>query len=352
MIKFIPVKGEELKGEYIVLSKLLSFSWARCYGVIGARDGGKTYGIKKICTEDNIFEGKKFIVIRDTQTACDEVVKNGGLKFFKDIFTFEKKFANHNYDIVNYQIKIDGKHAGEVMPLDAYYKYKGNYYDCENIFFDEFIPERQQQYRGNRARAFVNTLETLMRSRTNCRVFMTANALELGNDILELLDIHIKNGQYGYYINTDKKVVIFYAPDSPGFIERRKKSAAANMSKGSFLDANFNNNEFEEEDCVVFEKRPPCNLYGIYYSAEGECVRLYKANEGNQYFVCKDINPKSYGYMRYCFHISQVGANRTYAPDAVRKFLARLLELKQVKFESRFVFGIYCAICQKTLKKH
>lgn len=351
MIKYISVNSEDLKGEHIVLSRLLSFSWARVYGVIGARDYGKTYGFKKICTEDFIFKNERFIVVRDTITACDEIATAGGLNFFGDIFTFEKKFKNHEYDVANYKIRIDGKHAGEIMPLDAYYKYKGNYYDCRNIFFDEFIPEKQQQYRGNRARSFVNTLETISRSRTNCRVFMTANALELGNDILELLDIHIKNGQYGYYINTDKKVVIFYAPDSPGFIERRKTALGANIARGTFLDANFNHNEFDSDDCIIFEKRPPCNLYGIYYSTEGEAVRVYKSNKQDEYYCCKDINAKSYGYMRYCFNISQVGPNRQYAPDTVRKFLARLLELKKIKFESRFIFGVYCAICQKTLKK-
>ena len=352
MIKFIPCKSEDLKGDHIVLSKLFSFSWARIFAVIGARDYGKTFGFKKVLIEDFIYDGKTFNVVRDTQTACDEIAANGGLKFFGDVFTFVKKFAKHNYDVANYKIKIDGKHAGEIMPLEAFYKYKGNYYDSQNILFDEFIAEKQQQYRGNRARSFVNTLETISRSRTNSRVFLTANALELGNDILELLDIHIKNGQYGYYINTDKKVVVFYAPDSPGFIERRKDSIAATITKGTFLDANFNNNMFDDNDCVIFEKRPPCNLYGIYYSPEGEAVRLYKANNGNEYYACKDINPNSYGYMRYVFKISQVGANRTYAPDTVRKFLSRLLELKQVKFESRFIFGVYCAICQKTLKKH
>lgn len=351
MIKYIPVKSEDLKHDHIVLSKLLSFSWARIFAVIGARDYGKTFGFKKILVEDFIYNHKTFNVVRDTQTACDEITANGGLKFFGDIFTFIKKFTKHKYDVANYKIKIDGKHAGEIMPLAAYYKYKGNYYDSENVLFDEFIAEAQQMYRGNRARQFVNTIETISRSRTNSRVFMTANALELGNDILELLNINIKNGKYGYYINTDKKVVVFYAPDSPGFKERRKKSLAANIAKGTFLDANFNNNEFEDQDCIVFEKRPPCNLYGIYYSSEGECVRLYKSNTGNEYFVCKDINAKSYSYMRYCFNISQVGSNRTYAPESVRKFLTKILELKQVKFESRYVFGIYCAICQKTLKK-
>lgn len=349
MQKYIPVKPSDLHDKYINLNKLFSFSWAKIFGVIGARGYGKTYAIKKKITKDYIFDKKKFTVIRDTIDACEKIAEQKGVKFFGDIFQ-EHCLSKHKYSIDGFAISIDNKLAGEIIPLSAYYKYKGNYYDAENVFFDEFIAEEIQAYRGNRARQFANTVETIVRDR-NARVYLSANALDLGNDILEMLDIHIKNKQYGYYINKQKGVVIYYAPDSQEFLERKQNSISGQMTAGTFLDANLNHNEFESGECEIFEKRKPCNLYGIYYNNENECIRLYKSNETNEFYVCKDINSNSYLYMRYVFNAKQMSTNRKYADNDTRKFLQNILFNKQVKFESKYLFGVYCSICNNTLKK-
>lgn len=349
MQRYIPVKPSELHDKYINLNKLFSFEWASTFGVIGARGYGKTYKIKKKITKDFIFNGDKFVVIRDTIDACEKIAEQKGIKFFGDIFQ-EPCLSKHTYSIDGFAITVDNKLAGEIVPLSAYYKYKGNYYDAKNIFFDEFIAEDVQAYRGNRARQFANTIETIVRDR-KARVYLSANALDLGNDILEMLGIHIKNKQYGYYINKEKKVVIYYAPDSAEFLERKQNSISGTMTKGTFLDANMNHNEFERGECEIFERRKPCNLYGIYYNNEDECIRLYKSNDTNEYYVCKDINSNSYLYMRYVFNAKQMSTNRKYANNDVRKFLQGILYNKQVKFESKYVFGVYCSICNNTLKK-
>ena len=349
MQKYIPVKPSDLHDKFINFNKLFSFQGCNIFGTIGGRGYGKTYKFKKKITKDYIFHGKKFVVIRDTIDACEKIAENKGVKFFGDIF-LEPCLARHSYSIDGFAISIDNKLAGEIVPLSAYYKYKGNYYDAENIFFDEFIAEDVQAYRGNRARQFANTIETIARDR-NVKVYLSANALDIGNDILEMLDIHIKNKQYGYYINKEKGVVIYYAPNSKEFLERKEKSISGTMTKGTFLDANMNHNEFERGECEIFEKRKPCNLFGIYYSNEDECIRLYKSNETNEYYVCKDINANSYQYMRYVFNAKQMATNRKYANADVRKFLQNILYEKQVKFESKYLFSVYCSICNNTLKK-
>ena len=351
MQRYIPVDPSKLHDIHINLSRLLSFNQCRIFGCVGARGYGKTYWFKRLITKDFIYDNIKHVVIRDTIEACEKVAEDGGHKFFGDIFSTEKCLKNHTYNIQGTTITIDDKLAGEIIPMSAYYKYKGNYYDADDILFDEFIQESVQAYRGNRARQFANTIETIIRARPKARVFMTANALDLGNDILEMLDIHIKNGQFGYYINEEKKVVIYYAPDSEEFKRMKANSISGIITKGTFLDANLNRNEFEDAGCILFEKRKPCNIYGIYYNNENECFRLYKSNSANEYYVCKDINANSYSYMRYVFNAKQISANRKYANQDIRKFLSGILFNKQVKFESQYLFGVYCSIVNNTLKK-
>lgn len=349
MQRYIKVDPNNIHDVFICLNRLYSFSWASIFGVIGARGYGKTYFIKRQCAKDFIFDNKKMVIIRDTVEACEKIAENKGIKFWGDVFQ-EKALQKHDYLIEGNTIKIDDKLAGEIMPLSTYYKYKGNYYDAENIFFDEFIPEEVQAYRGNRARQFANTIETIARDR-RVRVHLSANALDLGNDILEALGIQIKNKQYGFYLNIEKHVVIYYAPDNKEFKERKRNSISGRITSGTFLDANMNNNEFEKGECDIFEKRKPCNLYGIYYNRENECLRLYVTNDGSEYYVCKDINANSYSYMRYVFETKQVTGNKKFAGKEIRDMLKNLLTSKRVKFESKYLFGVYCSIINNTLKK-
>ena len=349
MQRYIPIEANNIHDVYINLNRLFSFSWARVFGAIGARGYGKTYSFKKLITKDFIYDNKKMVIIRDTIEACEKIAEQKGARLFGDIFQ-EKSLKNHTYNVDGFTIKLDNKLAGEIMPLSAYYKYKGNYYDAENVFFDEFIPENIQAYRGNRARQFANTIETIIRDR-KARVYLSANALDLGNDILEMLDIHIKNGQYGFYINKEKGVVIYYAPDSKEFLERKQNSISGTLIKGTFLESNMNGNVFDNGECEIFETRKPCNICGIYYNNENECFRLYQSNDTNEYYACKDINAKSYSYMRYVFNAKQMTTDRKFADQNKRKFLQNLLYNKQVKFESKYIFGIYCSICNNTLKK-
>lgn len=330
---------------------MFSLSWARVFGVIGARGYGKTYWIKRMFAKDFIYQRKKMCLIRDTIEACDKVVEFKGIKFWGDVFNIDKTLSQHSASIEGYEIKIDEKHAGDVIPLSAYYKYKGNYYDADNILFDEFIQEKVQAYRGNRARQFVNTIETIVRRRPNARVCLTANALDLGNDILELFGISIKPNKFGYYINKEKGIVIYYAPNSQEAIEAKVNSLAGKLAKGTILEDNMNNNAFDDANFLLFEKREKCDIYGIYYNWEGDAVRLYKAKDKNEWYICKDINSKSYPYLRYVFNTSQLTYDNKYGSPDLRKWLERLMVQKVIKFESKYVFNIFCSIINKNCKK-
>lgn len=350
MQEYIPI--ETMNGAYVKLNRLFGFSsWARIFICIGARGYGKTFASKRKCLKDFIFRKLKFVILRDTTAACDEICASGGLKLFSDVFRLDV-FKKHTYNIERYQIYIDGKNAGEVMPLSTYYKYKGNAYTNVGwVLFDEFIQEDVQAYRGNRARQFANSIETIIRDNPITRVMMTANALELGNDILELLGIHIVNGKYGYYLNKQKKVAVLYAPNSPEFEERKRTSISATITAGTFLDDSMNKNKFEGTGCIIFEKRLPCTLWGIYYNNEGECFRLYQAKSGDEYYACKDINPKSYNYMRYVFNAKQATNDRILIDTKSRTWLKSLLQNQQIQFESQYIFNIFCSVVNNTLKK-
>ncbi|MBO7695177.1 MAG: phage DNA encapsidation protein [Methanobrevibacter sp.] len=341
----------EATGKYIGLNHLLSYysKGIRIFIVIGARGYGKTFKFKRLCVKDFVFKNGHFIVLRDTIDACDKICEQEGHKFFDDVMSFGA-LTKHKAMIKGIEdrtILIDDKRAGEVMPLSAYYKYKGNYYDIKNLFFDEFIAEKQQAYRGNRARQFANTIETTIRRNPNTRVLMTANALDKGNDILELLGFNIKD--FGYYINYEKKAILYYAPNSPEFEADKQQSLSGIITAGTFLDESMNQNRFED-DGIIFEKRGPCDIYGIYHNFDNEAVRLYKHKTKDIYYACKDINPHSYDYMRYVFDYNQVTGSRHYADKNVKMFLQRLVAAKKIQYESKYIMSVFMSIINNRKK--
>lgn len=345
--RFIPIN--KVQGDYISLNRLFSFNGLQIYVVIGARGYGKTFASKRKLLKDFKYNKKKFVILRDTTAACEEIVDNNGFKLFNDVFALTPALKNDTYSTNKNSIFFNDELCGEVMPLSTYYKYKGNAYNSGWVLFDEFIAEDCQAYRGNRARQFANTLETIIRDK-GTRVILTANALDLGNDILELLGIKITNGKHGYYINEDKKVVVFYAPNSSEFEERKKRSISSIITAGTFLDEELNKNIFEGQKCHIFERRKPCDLIGIYYNSEGDAVRLYKSKSEGIYYACKDINKNSYAYMRYVFNAKQAGADRQLLDNKARAQLKELLKNNCIQFESNYIFNIFCTIVNNNKK--
>lgn len=348
---FIP--APEAYGLYLKLNRLFSFESAgyRIFLIIGARGRGKTYSVKRLCTKDKIYNNDDMVIIRDSESACDEICKDNGIKFFGDVFNTEKALKKHSFSIENFTIKIDNQKAGDVIPLSTYHKFKGNYFNIRNFFFDEFIEEKQQAYRGNRARQFANTVETICRLSPRARIILTGNSLDLGNDILEILGFKLNNNKFGYYLIPEKKAVCYYAPNSKEFEEAKMESLSGLITKGTFLDDSMNKNTFENSQSLIFEKRKPCTLYGIYYSPEGVPVRLYEAKDGSEFYACKDLNSKSYNYMRYVFELDKVKDGKIFASKQMKDYLQRLYTNKKIKFESNYLCNVFVSILNGTKKK-
>ena len=333
---------------YFSLNHIMSYNNYFTYIIIGARGIGKTFSIKKHLIKDFLYKQKKFVVLRDTDDDCDKLCKNNGDTFFSDIMLNVKDFKQKIKSIIVKEktIYINGKLAGYVMPLSLFYKYKGNAYpDVFNIYWDEFIPEHCQRYIGDRVRQFVNTIQTIGRTRTNYRIFLTANALDKGNEVLELFKFNITN--FGIYKNKKKGAILYYAPNNPEFDKATNDSIAGKIISGTQYDQSINQNKFENNTIVLIDKRKKCDIIGIYYNEIGDCFRLYEAKDGSEYYVCKDINSKSLNYMRYVFNYEQVDENHIYADVEIKNFLKLIFESRLVKFQSNYLAKIYLSIIDK-----
>ena len=335
---------EWIKKVFYNLSILLSFSWAWLLVIIGARRRGKTYAVKKWLLTGWLYDGEQFLILRDTDDECEIIAKDGGERFWGDVLE-DRKFKNKDIKIemTKDSVYVNGELAGYVMPVSLFYKFKGSQYNkVKRILYDEFIREKQVRYNGNRAWQFINTLFSITSYRTDFKIILTANALDKGDTLLvDLFNINI-NG-FGIYKRRDKGVVLDYARNSEEFEEYQKSGNMYNLVKGTRWEGNLVDNQFlNDNDSMFYDKKKPCDLFGIYYSSKDDTfVRVYESKDGDTFYAGKDTNPNTANYMRYTFDIKSVNNRVRMAGNDEKKKLQLLYSNNLIKFENSFILNVF-----------
>ena len=327
------------KSIYYNYQKLDSFG-THIIGVIGARGIGKTFGAKKKCCKAAKYDGKHFAWVRDTESACDKIRANNGADFFKDL---AHHWRSNFFDLSKCYIKndvifINGEYAGKLLALSTYYNNKGNVFDdIDIVVLDEFIPEKIQANRGSRARQFLNTIESIGRTRTDFKIIILANALDLADDILDLFDLKITG--FGFYLNRDKDACIHYAPNNPEFDLKHSKSIAGKLIKGTQFEAQISQNVFDTNEITYFEKRPPkCNFMCIMHNDYG-CCRLYERN--GFLYVDRDLDPNWRKDLRYVNNIRDVTPYRKLMPKQHLDNFRKYFEHGRVEFRNATIRKVF-----------
>lgn len=318
---------------YYSLRKICSYNY-HINAIIGARGTGKTYALKNYVIKKYLNENKKFIWLRDTEEACEKLRNDRGNKFFNDI---RKKFPQLKTGLINGEIiSINGKQCGYLMPISTYYKYKGNSYeDIETIVFDEFLPEKCQQFTANRVRQFINAIDTITRTRNNVKVFMLANALDIGNEIFDIFDIKIKG--FGFYKNKSKGVILHYSENDTLFNEMRSNSIVGKLIKNTIYDDEIIHGVFNDDSELYYDKKPPkCRLFCIFNGLSTN-VRIYTKDD--MFYVCRDYGKDSYLDKRYVKSVKEMLSYTKLANNDMIKYFRKNLSENKIKFENSNVYN-------------
>lgn len=332
-----------LKKIFYNFCTLLSYCWAWLYVVIGARGRGKTYGAKKWLLNGWIYNKEQFCIVRDTLDECEIIAKDNGERFWGDVL-MDKKYKDKNIKIemTKDSVYINNELAGFVMPASLFHKFKGSQYQkVKRLLYDEFIREKNTRYNGNRAIQFLNTLMSVARYR-KIKVILTANALDKGDTLLvDVFGINIT--KFGIYKHKDKGVVLDYARNSKEFEEYQKNGDVYRLIKGTRYENNLIYNQFIEDNTSMFyDKRKPCDLFGIYYSGKYDTfVRIYQSKDGDNYYCGADTNPNTANYMRFTFDLKYADHRISFADSKEKKHLQILYQNNLIKFENSFILNVF-----------
>lgn len=197
--------------------------------IIGERSNGKTYACLKYGLENYFKTGEQMAIVRRWQTDIrgsraseifSALVKNNEVsKLSKGEYTgihyWGSKFYPCNYDSNGKAIYNDNEVIAYPFSLsDTEHNKSISYPDITTIIFDEFLT--RQVYLPDEFVLFMNTISTIVRDRTNVKIFMLGNTVnkyspyfaEMGlKDITKQIQGTIDLYRYG---NSRLKVAVEY----------------------------------------------------------------------------------------------------------------------------------------------
>jgi len=171
---------------------------AEYYIINGARSNGKSYAVKKLCYDNFMKTGKKFIYLRrfkeDTTIAnCDQYFSDPGTTVIEKIFKDGDCFSFYNQKI--YLSKSDEetgkckkiKEVGYIRSLTSQQHYKSSSFDDVNmIIFEEYISDTY--YLPNEISKFNSFVSTVARNR-KIKVFLIGNVISRINPYVRDWDL-------------------------------------------------------------------------------------------------------------------------------------------------------------------
>lgn len=254
--------------------------------VIGAKNIGKTFGIRKQCVEDWIRRKDRFCEICRTKSERDDIVhgyfdklQNAG--YFKDYsFKIESGVGyacKQRYDDDGNPEKPKAQDWEVISYFVALTQFqqekKRTYVGVKRFIFDEAIIDRKDRYHRylkNEFMIFANLLDSISRQQPNgeqYRVYILGNACDLTAPYMRYLGIN-KVPEFGYSFWKDKHVLLHYV-EPWDKEDMQTQTLVGRLLQGTEESEMVYGNEFDIGDTgtIASKTSRAKYLYGIKYGA-------------------------------------------------------------------------------------
>jgi len=258
--------------------------------IIGGRGTGKTYGALKFVSEEYKRSGRKFILMRRTQTQLDKI-SNAAFNPFKSINSgfYMKSIVKNVYGIYE-----DGEKtpAGYGVALSTISSLRGfDASDVDYIVYDEFIGEKHERPIKAESDALLNAYETINRNRElngaqPVKLFALANSNDLANAVfigLGLVTVaeNMKRKKLEFYEDFEKGFSLYMLNESP-ISKKKEETALYKIAANTEFKTMSIDNDFAADEMVNIKS---CDLrqYGLVCRV-GE-IEIYKHKSKGEFYL-------------------------------------------------------------------
>ena len=251
--------------KYYSLDRILKND-CQFYMIVGKRSKGKSYATCKYCIDKYFKTGERFIVLK----RYSDDITNSSIGTYLDslqpyiIETYNKKVSYYNHTFYLYDADLENRPSikdcevlAKTLAISNCDRIKGSQYpEYNTIIFEEFIASTIFQYIPKELTLFLNVISTIVRDRSNVKIFMLGNTLTKSNIYTQALGIDIYKMRQGQI--TTKKFTDNMGRVCTIAIERTEDAVEdKSKTKGKVSYALFGDNETSgmiEDGAFVTEK--------------------------------------------------------------------------------------------------
>ena len=237
--------------KYYSLDKILKND-SQFYMIVGKRSKGKSYATCKYAIDKYFKTGEKFIILK---RYADDISASSIGTYLDSLQpyimeTYNKKVSYYNHTFYLYDAELESRPSikdcevlAKTLAINQCDRIKGSQYpEYSTIIFEEFIASTIFAYLPKELTLFLNVISTIVRDRTNVKIFMLGNTLTKHNIYTEALGINIYKMRQGQIIN--KKFTDNMGRVCTISIERTEDAAEdINKTNGKISYALFGENE-------------------------------------------------------------------------------------------------------------
>lgn len=350
--------------------------------IVGERGNGKTYSVQKMLIEKFLKTGEQCFILRrwmeDVKPSNAQNFWDGNLTAklpdmsggrFRNIILKSNRYIAVDYDDKDKPIINEANTIGYVWDLNEAERLKGQSFPfVTNIVFEEFISLSQLGYLPDEVTYFLNTLSTIIRDRTNVKIWMLGNTVNPYNPYFKHFGIKGLELEQGtiwtkYDAETGCKLAV-------EFCEMRRKGSLKGTSAKYFAFGTSDGStdmiltgQWQLPDYPLKKYRPTFSRITMMIRFDDKLMsfHLMTDDKGRSYIYVKEESPRT--------HIPEETIVLDLAPSMKRnhytafqnlpnndenKLIASLIANKKVYFDNRMTgayFSNFLAQSQLSLNR-
>lgn len=309
--------------------------------VVGAKNIGKTFGLRVQCVKDFIKRGDRFCEICRTKEEAG-VVQNGYFEklqkegFFKG-YVFKTE-AGIGY-IAKEAEKPDWQVICYFVGLTAFQTVKRQTFTgIKRFIFDEAVIDRKDQYHRylpNEYLILANMLDSMSRQQPGgeqYRVYLLGNACDLTCPYMRYLGIN-KPPEFGYSFWNDKHTLLHYVEPWDAE-EMEQDTLVGRMLQGSKEARMMYRNEFDDTGSDEIAKKTPEAKFMVAMVYNKDTYAIWLDNKRGLTFISSKVPKKTKNVITLLKADSTIDYQAVEKANPYLQMLSKMFYIGTLRYES------------------